>query len=106
GVGGEGRVGRSMGPGAGNEVWRKAGIGGGVVAAKRQEPFERQHLRIAESRQPLDVKHDDLVYMRAALAHLKVLVELLIVLDEQDARAAVVENVLDLLGSVCGVNAI
>src|SRR5262249_32953213 len=69
-----------IGPGAPNQLCPKARIGGGVVAAKRQQSFERQHLRVAESRQPLDVKHDDFVYMRAAPAHLKVLVELLIVL--------------------------
>ena len=40
------------------------------------------------------------------LAHLEILVELLVVFDEQEARVAVVEDVLDLLGRIREIDAV
>jgi hypothetical protein len=48
--------------------------------------------------QPLHVEHHDLDELWAPRAHLENLVELLLVLGEEEARAAVVDDVLDLRG--------
>jgi len=77
-----------------------------VVAAERQQLVERQHLRVAICRETLKIEHDYLAELRAALAHIEVLIELFFVLDEKEARTAVVENVLDLSGGIGRIDAV
>src|SRR5262249_5587972 len=95
-----------IGLGAADLLRPQAGIGLVVGAAERQERVERQHLRVAEGRQAFDVEDNYLPDVRAALAHLKVLVELLVVVDEQETRAAVVEDILDLVGHIVVIDAV
>ena len=68
-------------------------------------PGQADHHGIGKAAQPLHVEDDDALQRRHLLAHLQHLVELLFVLDEDDARAAVAEHVGYLLGRVGGVDA-
>jgi len=63
-------------------------------------------LRIAKCREALKIEHDHLAELRAALAHIEVLIELFFVLDEKEARTAVVEDVLDLSGGIGRIDAV
>ena len=67
-----------------------------IVAAQRQELVERKHLRVAKSGQPFEIEDDHVSDLWTALAHLEILVELLLVIDKQEARTAILEDVLDL----------
>src|SRR5262245_20806072 len=77
-----------------------------VVASERQQLVKRQHLRVAKCRETLKIEHDHLAESRAALAHIEVLVELFLVLNEKEARTAVVEDVLDLSGGIGRIDAV
>ena len=77
-----------------------------VRAAERHKLVERHDQRVAEVGQAFHVEDEDLGDRRAALAHLDELVELLVVLDEQEARAAVVQDVVDLLGRIGRIDAV
>ena len=69
------------------------------------EIIEGDDHRITESRQAFHVEHDDLLERRATPAHFERLIELLVVLDEQDPRAAVIDEVLDLTRGIRRVDA-
>jgi hypothetical protein len=55
---------------------------------------------------PFHVEDENLGDGRAALADADELVELLLVLDEQEARATVVRDVVDLLGRIGRIDAV
>jgi hypothetical protein len=77
-----------------------------VPVTERQELLERHHLRIREAVQPFHVEDDDPDELRAALPDLQDLVELLLVLGEEEACAAIVDDVLDLACRVGRVDAV
>ena len=107
GAGGVDQQGELVGLGARDQLLPQAGMGRVVLAAERQQLVERAcTCGSLKSRQALHVEDEDLANVRAALAHLEELVELLVVLDEQEARAAVVQDVLDLLGGVGRIDAV
>ena len=72
----------------------------GVTGAQLPEGLEGHHLRIVEAVQPLHVEDHDLDELGAALPHGEDLVELLLVLDEEEAGPAIVDDVLDLGGRI------
>jgi hypothetical protein len=67
-----------------------------VAGAQLEEGSERHHLIVAEVVEAVHVEHEDLHEVGAAGPHLEDLVELLLVLREEEAGAAVVDDVLDL----------
>ena len=73
-----------VGLGGVDEVLPQARMGV-VVAAERKQLVESHHLRVAEVCQPFQIEDDHLADLRTALAHLEILVELLLILDEQEA---------------------
>jgi hypothetical protein len=77
-----------------------------VARAQLEQRGQRQHLVIAEIVQSFHVVDDDLHQFGTAPADLKDLVQLLLVLREEEARPAVVHDVLDLAGRVCRVDAV
>ena len=77
-----------------------------VAGAQVEEVVEGHHLWIGEAVQPLDVEHDDLHEPGAARADFQDLVELLLVAGEEEAGAAVVDDVLDLARRIRGVDAV
>src|SRR5215813_1697776 len=77
-----------------------------VAGAQLEELGEGEHLLVPESVEAVHVVHDDLHELWAARAHLEDLVELLLVLREEEARAAVVDDVFDLARRVRGVDAV
>ena len=89
-----------VGPGDLDHSIERAGVFGLVAEPDLQEVLERQHLLVLEGVQPLRIEDDDLHELGAAGADLEDLVELLLVRGEEEARAAVVHDVLDLLGGV------
>ena len=77
-----------------------------VPGAQLEQRVEGHHLVVAEIVQAVHVVHDDLHEPAAPVAHLEDLVELLLVLGEEEARAAVVDDVLHLAGGVRRVDAV
>jgi hypothetical protein len=77
-----------------------------VAGAQLEESRERHHLIVAEVVEPVHVEHEDLHELGAAGPHLENLVELLLVLREEEAGAAVVDDVLHLPRRVGGVDAV
>ena len=75
-------------------------------AAELAQRLEADHVRIAEFVQPLGVEHDDLAQAGQPRAHLERLVELLLVLDEQDARVRIGREVVHLRGRVGRIDAV
>ena len=78
----------------------RAGVLRLVADADLQEVLEGHHLLVLEGVQPLGIEDDDLHELGTAGAYREDLVELLLVRGEEEARAAVVHDVLDLLGGV------
>jgi hypothetical protein len=76
-----------------------------VVAAERGEFGERQHHRIVKAAQPLHVEHDNLVQRRTARPAGQDLVELLLILDEHDPGAGIVDEIFDLRRRVGRIDA-
>ena len=77
-----------------------------VARAELEQCLERHHLVVLESVQPVHVVHEDLHELGAAGAHLEDLVELLLVLGEEEARAAVVDDVFHLPRRIRRVDAV
>ena len=95
-----------LGPRARDQLLPQVGIGLVVGAAELEQLVERHDHRVVEVGQALHVEDEDLDEVGAALADLEELVELLLVLDEQEAGAAVVQDVLDLLGRIGRIDAV
>ena len=85
-----------LGVGGVDELVPQLRMVGLIVAAQRQELVERKHLRVAKSGQPFEIEDDHVSDLWTALAHVEILVELLLVIDKQEARIAILEDVLDL----------
>ena len=67
-----------------------------VTEAQLEQLVERHHLLVLEGVKPLEVEDDDLHELGAVAADLEDLVELLLVGGEEEAGAAVVDDVFDL----------
>ncbi len=109
GAGGAGCVdqqGELVGLGARDQLLPQAGMGRVVRPAERQQFIERHDQRVVEIAEAFHVEDEDLGDAGAAPAHPDELVELLLVLDEQEARLAVVQDVVDLLGRVGRIDAV
>jgi hypothetical protein len=65
-----------------------------VALPELEQGLERHDLVVAEAVESVHVVDEDLHQLRAAVAHLQDLVELLLVLREQEAGPAVVDDVL------------
>jgi hypothetical protein len=96
GAGGVDEDGQVLGLGDLDHPIERARVLAVVAGAQLEQRREVQHLRIAEAVQALQVVHDDLDELPTAGADLQDLVELLLVLGEEEAGAAVVDDVLDL----------
>ena len=77
-----------------------------VARAQLEQRGERHDLGVAEVVEPFHVVDDDLHELGTARAHLQDLVELLLVLGEEEAGAAVVDDVLDLPRRIRRVDAV
>ena len=77
-----------------------------VPLAQLEQRLEGHDLVVAERVQALHVVDEDLDQLRAAVAHRQDLVELLLVLREEEAGPAVVDDVLHLARGVGGVDAV
>ncbi len=106
GAGGVDEDGEIVGLGDVHHGLEGAGVLLVVACAELHQLAERHHLGIAEPAEPLEVVDEDLHEGRTAVAHREDLVELLLVLGEEEARAAVVDDVLDLARRVRGVDAV
>ena len=83
-----------------------AGMLAVVAGAELEQRLERHDLRVGEAVQAVHIVDEDLHEPGAPRAHLEDLVELLFVAGEEEARAAVVDDVLDLPRRVGRVNAV
>ena len=77
-----------------------------VGGAERDQLRIAHALRVAEVAQPLHVENDDLLKGRRAFPDFEHLVELLLVLGEVEAGAAVVDQVGHLLRGIRGIDAV
>lgn len=75
------------------------------LAADPVEVVEEDDLLVGEFVQPVTVEDDDLRQSRHLVPHGQKLVELLVILDEQEATVGIVDEILELLGRIGRVNA-
>ena len=98
--------GQLLGLGGVDELFPQLWMIGLIVATKRQEIVERKHLRISKARKAFEIEDDHVSDLWAAFAHVEILVELLLIIDKQEARTAILEDVLDLFWSIGRIDAV
>ncbi len=77
---------------------------GQFLLADIEQIIKEHHLRIVEIGQAFAIEHDHLFQAGHLAAHLKELVELFVILDEQERRARVVDEIGKLFGAVSGID--